>query len=171
MINRFVNFFFAFEYVVNIHSLVLSSLLFFVNSASMIHKIFCRCFNRFSLSSFFCFFLRMTTWRNFWSSSTTIFLTISFVTSRDNSWSKLRDVTLSSFDVSLEEVMMIDKMIVLRFWLSSEFLDRSKKLRLNFWNVCEYKKRDDVKEIQYIDIMRLVEIFENNLMILKTKNS
>ena len=48
---------------------------------------------------------------------------------------------------------------------------KSKKLKLNFKNVCEYKKRDNARRIQYIIITKLVEVSEDNLMILKTKNS
>ena len=59
---------------------------------------------------------------------------------------------------------------MLQFWLLCE-CSKNKNLKLNFWNVYEYKKHDNVREMQYINIIKFVEVFENNLMILKTKNS
>lgn len=117
MINRFVNLSFVLEYVVSAHSFVTSSSLLSISSVSMTFRIFCRCFNKSSLSSSSRFFLRMITWRNFWGSLITISLTISFITSCDDWLSELRDAALSScFGVSLKGMTMIDEIIVAKIF-------------------------------------------------------
>ena len=87
---------------------------------------------------------------------------------KQKSTSLARNSSFNSFN-SFNSIRSIQSMCYgSDFWLKDA---RSKKLKLNLWNVCEYEERDDARRIQYIDIIKFVEVSEDSLMILKTKNS